>query len=507
MRSPGIITNKKFVIAALGFAALISLGSYLLASNWIFRIGFPLDDAWIHQTYARNYALNGTWAFLPNQPSAGSTAPGWSFLLAFGYWLNLGPFVWTFLLGWLLLWGLSMVAAFGFKILLPERSEYAIWVGLLLLFEWHLTWAAGSGMETILTGLLALVVLVWVIKIENRTNGVLDTDWWQWLCIGGLIGLSVWIRPGGFTLLGVTGFFLILSDFELKEKIKAFILVIVGLMIVVLPYLYFNQILAGDVWPNTFFAKQAEYEELRNSPFWQRIINLSRQPVTGVGIALLPGILWFSWNSIVERKWARLAGVIWIFGYLGIYAWRLPVVYQHGRYVMPIIPAFCLFGFAGMVQLISAKFSKSRWRIVRRSWILSTAFVLLVFWILGGNAFAQDVAVIESEMVETAKWVADNTAQESLIAAHDIGALGYFSGRDLLDLAGLISPEVIPFIRDENALEYHINERGADFLMTFPGWYPNLTNDLVLIYKTDGQFSPEMGGENMAVFEWKGNNY
>jgi hypothetical protein len=35
-----------------------------------------------------------------------------------------------------------------------------------------------------------------------------------------------------------------------------------------------------------------------------------------------------------------------------------------------------------------------------------------------------DVAVIESEMVNTAKWVAESTEPDALVAAHDIGALG-----------------------------------------------------------------------------------
>jgi len=39
----------------------------------ISQFGFPLDDAWIHQTYARNLGLSGMMAFTPGEPSAGST--------------------------------------------------------------------------------------------------------------------------------------------------------------------------------------------------------------------------------------------------------------------------------------------------------------------------------------------------------------------------------------------------------------------------------------------------
>lgn len=113
-----------------------------------------------------------------------------------------------------------------------------------------------------------------------------------------------------------------------------------------------------------------------------------------------------------------------------------------------------------------------------------------------------DVAVIESEMVATANWVADNTGGESLVAAHDIGALGYFSGRNLVDLAGLVSPEVIPFIRDEALLADYLDEQAAEYLVTFPDWYPVLTTKGELIHQTRQEFSPTMGGENMAVYRW-----
>jgi hypothetical protein len=105
-------------------------------------------------------------------------------------------------------------------------------------------------------------------------------------------------------------------------------------------------------------------------------------------------------------------------------------------------------------------------------------------------------------MVEAATWIADNTEENVLVAAHDIGALGFFADRNLIDLAGLVSPEVIPYIRDEIALQNHLNEKGADYLMTFPGWYSTLVDDKVMIYQTNGRFSPAMGGENMSVYEW-----
>jgi len=43
----------------LALASGISMAVYLVASALYFRVGFPLDDSWIHLTYARNLALHG----------------------------------------------------------------------------------------------------------------------------------------------------------------------------------------------------------------------------------------------------------------------------------------------------------------------------------------------------------------------------------------------------------------------------------------------------------------
>ena len=309
------ISNRYYLIGILALCSAVSLGSYLYASNWIFRIGFPLDDAWIHQTYARNLALTGSWAFLPGQPSAGSTAPGWSLLIALGYWLNLGSYIWTYFLGWAFLWGLALVAAFGFKLLIPNHPEVSLWAGILVILEWHMTWAAGSGMETLLFAVIALVVLLWTIRLEEKYSEGIKPTGWQWFGLGLLIGLSVWVRPDGITLLAVVGMALLLVRGDLKIKLRSILIVGTGFVLVSAPYLLFNQILAGEIWPNTFYAKQAEYAVLRNLPFWQRLLNLSRQPLTGIGIVLLPGFIWFGILSIRKHQWANLGGVLWVIGY------------------------------------------------------------------------------------------------------------------------------------------------------------------------------------------------
>ena len=106
--------SRRFILI-LALASAISMGGYLLFSHSYLRIGFPLDDAWIHQTYARNLAQLGEWSFLPGQPSGGSTGPLWGVLLSLGHALGLGPLLWTFVLGWLILTALGVFGVWIFQ--------------------------------------------------------------------------------------------------------------------------------------------------------------------------------------------------------------------------------------------------------------------------------------------------------------------------------------------------------------------------------------------------------
>ena len=193
--------------------------------------------------------------------------------------------------------------------------------------------------------------------------------------------------------------------------------------------------------------------------------------------------------------------MIWCAGYLWLYISRLPV-YQHGRYLMPAMPIFFFFGLLGFLEFVNSKvFNRYHW-FVQTLWQVSIGILLFLFIILGARSYGQDVGVIESEMVQTAKWVSANLPPDTVIAAHDIGALGYFDNHQLIDLAGLISPEVIPFIRDEERLSAFLDERGADYLIAFPDFYPRLSRSAEVVFVTGGEFAPLFGQENMTVFRW-----
>lgn len=476
----------------LASVSVCSSGVFLLASWMRGGLGFPLDDAWIHQVYARNLGLNGEWAFLPGQPSAGSTAPLWSLLLGLGYRLGINPYLWTYSLGMVFLAGLSWVGLMAFNGLSPAGWRWALAVGLFLALEWHLVWAAVSGMETTLQACLILLALM--LLLRGRL---------AWLRLGMLIGLSVWVRPDGLTLLAPAVLVLLTTPDSWRERLGNIIRLGTGALALLAPYLYFNWRLSGAILPNTFFAKQAEYGVELKASLFNRLLEQAVLPLVGAGVMLLPGFIYILWDSLRRKAWTQAAGALWLIGYLTLYALRLPVTYQHGRYAMPAMPVYFVWGMAGLSLLFAKPGMNMPQKVLRKAWLISIGAILAVFFVLGADAYRTDVALIESEMVTVARWMAANTEPQALVAAHDIGALGYFADRPLLDLAGLVSPEVIPFLRDEKRLANYLDERGADYLISFPGWYPYLTSQGELIYQTQGKISPAEGGENLAVYRWR----
>ncbi len=180
---------KRFLVFIL--AAMVNVLLYVgLAASRTFA-GYPLDDAWIHQTYARNWAETGQLAYVAGLPSAGSTAPLWTLLLSVAYRLHIDPYLWTLALGIASLaisaWLLSRLA----DRLLPGRPAVSWLTGLACVCEWHLIWAAASGMETLLFIALALAL---IDRVWAGSPG--------WI-IGALGGLLILARPEGLLLFAL----------------------------------------------------------------------------------------------------------------------------------------------------------------------------------------------------------------------------------------------------------------------------------------------------------------
>lgn len=473
----------------LAFAALVAVLFYLIVSASIFRVGFPLDDSWIHFTYARNLAEHGEWAFRLGERSAGSTAPLWTLLLSIGFLIGLAPYIWTYLLGWILLTALAVCAEKIARKLAPIYRTPIPWAGLFFVFAWHLTWSAVSGMETLLHALIILVVLGALICGSRR-----------YLALGLLAGLSIWVRPDGITLFGPVLFVGLFSEETWHLRGEAIWKALLGFSAMFFPYLLFNLMLSGNPMPNTFYAKQAEYEAYwLSKTMAERVSDYLWPILASPSIVLIPSAIMWLFKNIRKWNWRAIASLIWFFGYIGIYFIRLPA-YQHGRYIIPALPIMYLWGLLGLLEFSSAPGIMKR---IAFAWQVVTVTLCIAFSFTAARQNAYDIFWIESQMVTTAKWVEQNIPADARLAVHDIGAIGYYVENPLVDMAGLITPQVVPFIRDQNRLAEYLDANSVDYLITFPSLYSKLTSSRTSLYEAGLKFEPLHFDENMQVYRWR----
>ena len=464
--------------------------------------GFPLDDSWIHQTYARNLAQTVQWAFVPGVPSAASTSPLYTVLLAAGYALGLPYALWTHVLGALALGLTGMVGARLAARLVPNSRRLPLVVGLALVLNWHLVWAAAAGMETALFGLWTLVIIG--LALRNAQSAKLRPR--DGLLFGMVAALATLTRPEGLLLAGLGGLALLAAHYRRPGRLLAWgLAAALAFALVLTPYVTYNYGLTGGLLPDTAAAKQAEYAPLLALSYVDRLIRMLYPLAAGVLPLLLPGIVAY---LLVRRRapvaWAELLPVLWPLALIALYAARLPANYQHGRYVIPAIPGLVVAGVVGSAWLLA----RARWslagRVLTRSLALAAVAVLLVFaLVLGPGAYRQDVGLVQQEMVTSAHWIAANVPSDALLAVHDIGAVGYFAPRPLLDLAGLVSPEVAPRMGDPDALWDLLRARDAQYLMAFPDQIPGQnTSDprLCIVFTSNGELGRSLGQANMAVY-------
>jgi hypothetical protein len=82
--------------------------------------------------------------------------------------------------------------------------------------------------------------------------------------------------------------------------------------------------------------------------------------------------------------------------------------------------------------------------------------------------------------IELASWIKQNTPPDTTIALHDIGAMGYFSERILIDLVGLTNPEVLdcywdgknhrPYALEERDVMEYLKRKKPHYLIVVSDW-------------------------------------
>lgn len=489
--------------------------------------GVPLDDSWIHYRFADNLRSGQGFSFNPGIPTPGSTAPLWVILLSI---LGGGFLVPSKVVGILAYLACGLLV-YRLALKVSGARAVAFLAGLGTLFAGRMAWAAPSGMETTAFTALSLLALA---SWGGSRPGMIS----PWTSLA--FGLACLLRPEGYLLLPLSGMDYLLrvrrpawgSLFPVLKPLLRHLL-IAGL--VVSPYLLFSLLTTGRPLPNTFYAKSAIWGCQSGTRYflWVGSVFLLDNPV--MAVLAVPGIAAAAWSRQWRARPAVTLGGAWLVSLLVFYGLLAPCISgYYTRYTTPLIPVVMIFAGLGGLEIEKrlrawlTAVEVPRWkpeaaaRLVRLLMVEGVLLGLvpaLLFW---AAYYGRSVADIAEMHLRTGQWLAEHTRPGDVLALNDIGAIGSTADREVIDLMGLTSPEVLEIISGkgpgewDGALAGYLASRRPDYLVIFPNWFPGLAPQLPARQVYRVQLPPRQiagipgitvaGGGEMVVFrlDWTG---
>ncbi len=425
--------------------SVLFLGPFLWGGR---ASGFPLDDAWIHQVVARTFAETGTLGYLPGAYGAGATSYLWAALLGLGQKLHANPVVWTSSLGIVgaLGTGQALLGLVG-----DDEPDDAAAV-VLACAGGDLTWFAVSGMEASLVAAAALGAIAVATTSHRRAP----------LLAGVLAGVAALTRPD-FVPLGLVVSGLVHAR---RRSPRDTLSSLAPWVVACLLYFGSNALLAGTPMPATMRGRRwlwidsvqghASATSLAIDfvfAWAYRLRQFTLGLETNVVFWLATGLASAGVLSAVRR---RRVGLLVAAGFTvfhaAVFVVVLPVPGHGGRY-QPLVPVlFVLFAVLGSFDL-------SRALATPRARLAGLGVSGALWLVCLGNAYwewhlAHRAAVEHVRRTEVAAGLAvRDLPGDAVVASFDVGGIGYFARRSLLDLGALTTPKVMTALDRDDVVD------------------------------------------------------
>jgi hypothetical protein len=401
---------------------------------------YVTDDTFIHLQYARHVAHGEGFVFNAGERVYGSTSPLWVLLLADAIAMGLDGLKASKLLG-----AAGLLASLLLWSRLVRRTVTSPWLRVCSTLAWAghawlLRWSL-SGMETPLAVALVLGGMVAFTASE---------PWGERPAVAGVLwALAALARPECVLLPGLWVLLLVVDHGPRDGLARA----ARGLWPAALVYggwLAFARGYFGTFWPNTLAAKAAG-----GVGFAYQVEQLTRQ---GAIVATTDGVLLVVLLATLAmralrgerprlRPAVRLLPWAWLVAVPLAYAVRgVPVL---SRYLVPMLPVLGWLAWRALDRALPAPAAG-----VRGGWLAGALVGALV---LGQNLVVYERIVrpqvdtfsagMRASLIPWGLWFDLHAQPDAVIAAPDIGALGYYGRRRVVDLAGLVTPEMVPILR------------------------------------------------------------
>jgi tetratricopeptide (TPR) repeat protein len=467
--------------------------------------GFPLDDPWIHLTFAKNLIEYGSFSYYRNEIiTSGSTSPIYTILLSIFYFISKNEYIISYILG-IGFWSASVwLITKLFNLHFGQSKLLTLSTLLLIAIQPKLNLISVSGMETTMF-IFFMVGSIYYYKNFNK-----------WL-LGLFLGLSIWCRPDGTVLLLaiLIDFFLMnkfssenhdrhVRDQILKKKDFLFSLGVgIGLILI---YFIFNYSLSGSILPNTYKAKLEYYQNsLRENFIKNDVVGyFTTLEFIAIVIPFLLAAVVMIVNLLKKKHDDYLVYLIFILGLVAAYYIQLPFAHRFGRYLMPIIPFYFLISIYGLIQIVNYVIKKSKSTTLGNILFVLFIGLTMIFSFTNNSKYIDEYTELckyhNQRHVAAGLWINKNTPKDAIIATHDIGAIGFYGDRKLVDIVGLVTPELIQHLNDKNFstfIKQYLTNKNVNYIAALKNWF-EVVNDNPL-YVPINQF------EVMEIYEYKRN--
>jgi len=422
-----------------------------LALYWTIRYrSFSFDDAYITYRYARNIASGLGFVYNQGEHVLGTTTPLYALLLAGLSWLWPNIPLLSVALG-----GLGWAASIILIYLLGRRTHplSGLIAAALLVIEPLMI--ETLGMETMVYVALCLLALYLQmtrhIRLAVVVAGLAFLTRWEGVLVFGVVLLAEW-----------------LATHRLPWRAGLVFLLVTG------PWLVFSQLYFGSIFPNTFFAKVGQIKTGLvgggADPFWQTLLNIVKARLTGHWLFRIELICGFVGLGVQLRQVVPWWPVLfWTALYTLGYS-TLGVVGFHWYY-LPLTPAFALLVAHGVSWLHEWWSYRSRWRWA--SWAIISLLTLACLWPQGW-IFWQFSEGINSIRVDSYRkvsaWLAQNTPPDSSVALLEVGAVGFYTDRYVVDMMGLVTPSTIGHLDNWGQIHFYaVTRYWPDYVVALRG--------------------------------------
>ncbi len=485
-------------------AAALAVAGYLGTELWLLgRLGFPLDDSWIHLQFAKNLAAGNGLAYSAGERVTGSTAPLWTALLALLFLLPGNLVAWAKLLGAALhLAGVALTYRLARE--LEMSRGLATLAAAWMLSSYWLVWAALSGMEVPLFVALSLGGMV--LALRERREATRPP-----LALA-VLAVAALVRPEGYLLLLLAALDALLAPGRPRENWRR---AAPGLAVAALclgsAWLVYAWI-GGSPLPTTFGAKAGGARGLPDLQYVYLVLGVLFRPLPWATLLAGAGIVALAerWRGPRDRG---LLPALWLVGLPLAYAVLAPqgkhlLLGNFGRYFFPLLPLVAVLGAYGLEGLWR-RLEPLRWlRLALVALFLAPSIATLV---QGAARYAQNVANVEDSDVAMALWLRDRLPAQAVLAVQDIGAAGFFLPNRLVDVSGIVSPRAQALVRQATSAEdpygaagmrRFLEETRPDYLVAYPAWYPSLVASAALrpLHRLEIQGNITMAGDELILY-------